>query len=636
MPPPKVDTRSKTRRQKEKNRRRKKTLKNRKRVTFTPGQGQSFTDRFKRLFKYHSSQSGKPNAGGGSAKVKLRLRSRPNVAEGGGGAVGTAVVGPKSRRIPKPSMQAIHGVVANAYAARMPVGSEHTKGIYANTETGLGTKNFFKRTLRQMKRVRHPDHDSLPPTYSYQTRPQPIYPHEIQVDPIGLAQPTRSLHNALRPLPAASMPRGHRQNLLREALAQPIGTGLAEPDVPDWGLMYEATEARRPHVTRAMTADELRKEDEYRRVQADMRTGAPGPSMGIWAPSRVRKPENGGTAAVVANGSVSSRESTRRDGRRKLSMVEEHTFLKYYPHEQTDMLAAAKKAGPEGAPARAEIRRMINAVFSNSNLNYNSFSNGSTESYLDDHSPTSSERGFQQIMMAQMTTLTAEEVQRLRNLGLEHMIPAANASQLERQVAIGEIRDVLADFNSSIESESVHSSIHSQHSFDDPLHLSAGEILLLRRQGPEGVEHIRRATTAASAEITMDQVAEAREFLSTALRGARSRSHSRSASRSSGSRGSRRSGSSGSQSTASMLRSLQATHAPATYQSSAAYQALHAAAFPNGESQSSGSSGSSALTESSGSGPLESLGHFSSTGSRSSRSSRRSRRSRSSSTSRRS
>jgi len=53
MPPPKVDTRSKTRRQKEKNRRRKKTLKNRKRVTFTPGQGQSFTDRFKRYLNFN-------------------------------------------------------------------------------------------------------------------------------------------------------------------------------------------------------------------------------------------------------------------------------------------------------------------------------------------------------------------------------------------------------------------------------------------------------------------------------------------------------------------------------------------------------------------------------------------------------
>ena len=308
MPPPKVDTRSKTRKQKEKNRRRKKSLKNRKRVTFTPGQGQSFTDRLKRLFKFQSSH--KPNAGGGSAKVKLRLRSR--LAEGaeGGGVVGTGVaMGPKSRRVPRPSMQAIHGVVANAYASRMPVGSNHTKGVYANTETGLSTKDFFKRTLRQMRRAQLPG--DLPPTYSYQIRPRPIYPEEIHVQPAGLAEPSQALHDVLRPLPAASVPRGHRQSLLREAVAQPIGTGLAEPGMPDWGQMYEATEEGRPRVTRAMTAGELQKEDAYTRVQADMRTGGPGPSMGIWAPSRVRKMEEDGGAAA-ANGSVSSRESARR------------------------------------------------------------------------------------------------------------------------------------------------------------------------------------------------------------------------------------------------------------------------------------------------------------------------------------
>ena len=222
MPPPKLDTRSKTRRQKEKNRRRKKTLQNRKRVTFTPGQGQSFSDRVKRLFKFQSSQSGKPN--GGSAKVKLRLRSRPEGPEATG-VVGTGVLGPtsrvsKSRRIRKPSMQAIHGVVANAYASRMPVGSNHAKGVYANTETGLSSKNFFKRTLRQMKRAQNPG--DLPPTYSYQNRPQPIYPQELQ--PIGLAEPSKSLHNALRSLPAASIPRGRRQSLLKEARAVPIST----------------------------------------------------------------------------------------------------------------------------------------------------------------------------------------------------------------------------------------------------------------------------------------------------------------------------------------------------------------------------------------------------------------------------
>jgi hypothetical protein len=558
-----VDTRSKTRRQKEKNRRRKKTLKNRKRVTFTPGQVQSFTDRFKRLFKFQSSQSGKPNADGGSAKVKLRLRSRPE----GGGAVG--VVGPrKSRRIPRPSMQTIHGVVANAYASRMPVGSEHTKGVYANTETGLSSKNFFKRTLRQMRRAQRPNHNSLPPTYSYQTRPRPIYPEEIHVQPAGLAEPTKSLHNALRALPAASMPRGHR--FLREAHAQPIRTGLAEPGMPNWGQMYDATEEGRARVTRAMTADELRKEDAYTRVQADMRTGGPGPSMGIWAPTRVRTPEDGSP-----RGSISSRESARRNGKRRLSMVEENAFLKYYP-QQTELVTAAKKNTQEGQSARAQIRQLTNAVFSNSNSSKN------TESYASSASSLSSAGRAD---VHRMANLTPAEIERLQLLGLEHMAPGPEVQGYDRWAAISEIRDVFREFNSNA------SSIHSQHSFDDPLHLSGGEILLLRRQGPEGDEHIRRATMSADQEIVMDQVAEARAFLSAALIQPRSRSGSRSSRSRSGSRSTLSRGSNGSNSTGSMIR---------------AYQATHAAAFPEGSA-------------SSGSGPLQSLSPLSSIGSSSSR-----------------
>lgn len=566
---PKIDTRKKTRKQKEKNRRRKKSLKARSRLSFFPDKGLSLFDRLRRLSRRTFLQSRRPggNAGQGGAKIKIKSKS---ATAGAVGSVGSSLAKTlaKSRRIRKPSMQAIHGVVANAYASRMPVGSNHTKGIYANTETGLSSKDFFKRTLRQMKRVQNPN---LPPTYSYQTRPPAIYPESIHVQPAGLAEPSKSLHDALRALPAASVPRGQR--FLKEARAVPIGTGLAEPGMPDWGQMYEATEEGRGRVTRAMTPAELGKEDAYTRVQADMRTGGPGPSMGIWAPSRVRVPENNGSP----RGSISSRESARKDGRRRLSMAEEHAFLQHYP-PRAELVALAKTHTPAGQQARAEIRRLTNAVFSNSNSSLS----GSTESYVDG-SPTASDREFQQMMMGRMITLTVDEVQRLRNLGLEHMIPAANLSQLERQVAIAEIRDVLADFNSSVES-SIQSSIHSQRSFDDPLHLGAGEILLLRRMGPEGVEHIRRATMSADQEIVMDQVAEAREFLSAALLRDARRSRSRSRSRSS-------------------------------QGSLAAYQDMHAAAFPETETQSSGSGPLSSLS---------SLGSFStsSTRSRGSRGSR--------------
>ena len=538
--PVKVDTRKKTRKQKEKNRRRKKRNQSRRAQVTQPQvmqpQGPSLLQRLRR-----------------SLGLNQITGIGPKPPQDPGGS--------RTRRI-RPSMQAIHGVVANAYASRMPVGSNHTKGIYANTETGLSTKNFFKRTLRQMKRAQNPD---LPPTYSYQVRPQPIYPEEIHVQPIGLAEPSKAMSNLFKALPAASVPRGRRQSFLREAHAGPISTGLAEPGMPNWGQMYEATEEGRERVTRAMTADELRKEDNYMQVQADMRTGGPGPSMGIWAPTRVRT-EDDGAAAANGSGSVSSRESARRDGRRRLSMVEEHAFLQYFPHERTDMLAAAKIPGPEGALARAEIRRLTNAVFSNSNSSIN------TES----HASSLSSAGRADI--ERMGNLTPEEIERLRLLGLEHIAPGPEVQGYDRWTAISEIRGLLRNFNSN--SNSVASSIHSQHSFD-PLHLSGGEILLLRRQGPEGVEYIRRATTSADQEIVMDQVAEAREFLSRAL--AQPRSRSRSSSRSSN----------GSDSTGAMLRE---------------YQAMHAAVPQE-----------SVSTESSGTGPLESLSPLSSRGSRDSR-----------------
>lgn len=542
--PIKLDTRKKTLKQKEKNKRRKKRNQSRKKR-----QSKLEGNTFKIIRSLNqTSGSGRPNGGG------ARSRSR------------------------RPSMQSIHGVVANAYASRMPIGSNHTKDIYANTQRGLSTKDFFKRTLRDMRRAQNPDQTSLPPTYSYQNR-QPIYPASIQVQPIGLAEPSKSLVDALKALPAASMPRGHRQSLLRQAIALPIATGLAEPGMPDWGQMYEATEEGRAQVTRAMTADELRKEDNYMQVQADMRTGGPGPSMGIWAPSRVRTPEDGSP-----HGSMSSRESARRTGRRKLSMAEEHAFLQYYPHQRTDMLAAAKIPGPEGQTARAQIRQMINAVFSNSNSSKNAESHASSDSSLSEGARAT---------IARMANLTQEEIERLTQLEMGHLIPGPDIQGYDRWYAVSEAREVLQQFNSPSNpnsASSIHTqeSIHTQDSVDDPLHLSAGEIFLLRRQGPEGVEYIRRATTSANQEVVMDQVAEARAFLSTALmRGARSRSGSRNRSGSRSRSGSRTS-------TQSALN---------------AYQRLHDAAFLAEASESS---------ESSGSGPLESMSPLSSIGSRTS------------------
>jgi hypothetical protein len=110
-------------------------------------------------------------------------------------------------------------------------------------------------------------------------------------------------------------------------------------------------------------------------------------------------------------------------------------------------------------------------------------------------SETASERAYYE----QMMTLTPAQIQRLRDEGLEHMIPAEGISQLDRQVAIAEIFDVLEDLPEQ-----------------DLLHLNAREMMLLRRI-PGGPEQIRLATSAASEEITRNQVAEARAFLRAAL-----------------------------------------------------------------------------------------------------------------------
>ena len=496
--PVKVDTRKKTRKQKEKNRRRKKRNQSR-RAQVTQPQGLSLLQRLRR-----------------SLGLNQVTGIGPKPPQDPGGS--------RTRRV-RPSMQAIHGVVANAYASRMPVGSNHTKGIYANTETGLSTKNFFKRTLRQMKRAQKQD---LPPTYSYQIRPQPIYPEEIHVQPIGLAEPSKSLHNALRALPAASMPRGRRQSFLREAHAQPIVTGLAQPGIPDGYYMYEATEEGRPYVTRRAWTSELNKESTWN------------PTSGIvWAPSALR--EN-----LI-----------------ELTQQEKDVLTEM---GEARLIPGSDVAGYD----RFNILQRARFFLQNPN-GVEAESVGSTNSY----NLSSSERAD----IERMANLTPEEIERLRDLGLENMAPGPEVQGYDRWEAISEIRDVLRDFNSN--SNSVVSSIHSQHSFD-PLHLSGGEILLLRRQGPEGVEYIRRATTSADQEIVMDQVAEAREFLSRALAQPRSRSSSRS--------------SSGSNSTGAMLREYQAMHAVVPQES--------------------------VSTESSGTGPLESLSPLSSIRSSNSRGSR--------------
>lgn len=263
--PPKPDTRTKTRKQKEKNKRR--TLR-------------------KRAKKAQSRRSGSEN---GNSPNANSARIRTNIA--GVTARETGVVGSQSRR--NTSRLSAPRFVSASLSARMPVGSNHLRA----PAILHSTRNHQGRTFRNARRELFPGLKRQPPIYRYpptnQTRSQ-VYPGSrrpltaIEVHPFGFAEPSKSLHNSLKALPDASVPRGYRQSLLREAVAVPVQTVLAEPGQPDWGRMYNITEELRPSVTRLATVAELNKMDAWSRRNAERRTGGPATSGIVWAPSALR------------------------------------------------------------------------------------------------------------------------------------------------------------------------------------------------------------------------------------------------------------------------------------------------------------------------------------------------------------
>lgn len=155
-------------------------------------------------------------------------------------------------------------------AARMPVGSNHLKapGILNSK------KNHQGITFRNSRKKIFPGLNQKPRIYRYPL----LYIPRIEAHPFGYAEPSKSIHNALSVVPEASLPRGYRKSLLREAQAVPIQTVLAEPEQPDWGLMYHATQSLMPTIMRPMTEDEIRKETEFRRRESIRRTGGPASS----------------------------------------------------------------------------------------------------------------------------------------------------------------------------------------------------------------------------------------------------------------------------------------------------------------------------------------------------------------------
>ena len=229
--------------------------------------------------------------------------------------------------------------VSAAMSARMPVGSNHLRA----PAILHSTRNHQGRTFRNARRELFPGLKRQPPIYRYppinQTRSQ-LYPGSrrpltaIEVHPFGFAEPSKSLHNTLTALPAASIPRGYRQGLLKEAVAVPVQTMLAEPDQPDWGLMYNATQRLMPSLTRPMTGDELRKENEFRRLESIRRSGGPSVTIGPWAPSRL-------------------------EGRRPMTLEEIRQFNIRYPHHH-ELVRIIRDGSPdEQIEARQQIRELL-------------------------------------------------------------------------------------------------------------------------------------------------------------------------------------------------------------------------------------------------------------------------------------
>lgn len=226
-------------------------------------------------------------------------------------------------------------------SARMPVGSNHLRA----PAILHSTRNHQGRTFRNARRELFPGLKRQPPIYRYppsnQTRSQ-IYPGSrrpltaIEVYPFGFAEPSKSLHNALKTLPTASIPKGYRQSLLKEAAAVPVQTMLAEPGQPDWGLMYNATQSLMPILTRPMTGNEIRKETEFQRLETIRRSGGPSVTIGQWAPSRIQS-----------------------EGRRPITLEEMKQFTIRYP-EHHDLMKIVRDGSPdEQIEARQQIRELL-------------------------------------------------------------------------------------------------------------------------------------------------------------------------------------------------------------------------------------------------------------------------------------
>lgn len=408
--PKKIDTRKKTQKQKEKNRRRKKTHK------LTQTKSKSLLNSLGSLGLTE----------GRSRRLRQSRRSRL-------------------------SMKAPRGIVSNALARRMPVGTNHLRGAAARTTNG----NFHSRALNMFRKVR--EGSTLQGRYRMPNHVEPRNPIET-VHPFSLVEELPTLNTAFRVLPSASVPRGRRQNLLREAVAVPVAKSvLAEPGNPNWGQMYEITERLRPRVMRPATVAEMNKQSSWRIRNADRRTGNQTTSSLVWAPSTLRQTVQ----------ELSADEKARLTQMGKGHLIPGPEVAGYDRYDALQFARAALNPRPDFA----------------------------------------------------IVELTPEEIQGLIDMGMEQPlpIPGPHIQGQERQEALDDLRSLLSTFGSNSGSQRSHGSQQSHGSQRsqqsqrselepnfaeavanlDPLHLTDAEIESLNLLGPIGRGYVQDATLSA-------------------------------------------------------------------------------------------------------------------------------------------
>lgn len=353
------------------------------------------------------------------------------------------------------SKHAVPGVVTNLSARRrMPLGMEHLK-VEPKTNKHNASSNLTTSQIKKLKKAGkmrmlaeatsdNPERKRIGVTMA----------REYLLRFPGSPSPKTNLPSYRAPAPKPFLPkldefvrnaprlvevlRESRGTLprrgVREAVARPLNTGYAEPNNPNYGLMREA--AYGPQInafgeyipsrqsrqgvlgsaSRLETPAEARKREAWEKFDVKVRTGEVTPAFG-YGQRKVKR------STTSPTGSVESTESARREGRRRLTLVEEDDFKKRFP-AQFELLHIVKTGTPE---QKVEARKAIRELLYEENANMESLS-GSEGYAVQSYVPS----GF-----------TGSETYDLTTYGREDLIEAARNPD---PVAAAEARIVAREF----------------------------------------------------------------------------------------------------------------------------------------------------------------------------------------------